>query len=643
MYELSLNKVKKYLDGNLILKNISFEVYAGEKVGIVGENGGGKTTILKLIAGIEPMHYWPGYPQTSSPGYDEGLIHLPKEASCAYLQQIPDYPAGVTVMDVLRKAFEEVLKIETEMRQLEEEMKGLIDEDLKRALKRYSSLMEAFDAKGGYDIEEKLSKIITGLQFDQDFLQKDFSILSGGEKTTVVLGKLLMDQPDILLLDEPTNHLDLEAIQWLEGYLKGYDGIVLVVSHDRYFLDHVVTKIVEVEGKKAVTYNGNYKAYAKQKEENLRIQYEQYCEQQKEIRTMEKQVKELRDWAMRADNNKFFKRAASIQNKLERMERIDKPLLNKRTMRFDINGDSRTGKQTVMAEGLSKNFEDKRIFADANLLISYGERVALIGPNGSGKTTFFKMLLGEEKADQGIAKIGDGVTAAYLPQQMIFEKEDLTVLECFREDLFIPEGKAREYLAKFMFYGDQVFNNVKHLSGGEKIRLKLARMLYEDINLIILDEPTNHLDIASIEKFEEVLKDFDGTVLFISHDRYFINQIAERVIAIEDLAFKNYLGNYEEYKRLKDQAKDQEKEENSKEPDVRARKGKKEHPDKRENLEAKKAKLEALVEGIEQEIAEIDEAMAGNAFDYQELSKLYAKKETLNENLERAMELWAVL
>ena len=640
MYELSLNCIKKYLDGKLILKNISFEVYAGEKVGIVGENGGGKTTILKLIAGIEPMNYWPGYPQTSSPGYDEGLIHLPKEASCAYLQQVPNYPKGVTVMDVLRMAFEEVDRIESEMRQLEEEMKGLADEELKRALKRYSSLMETFDTKGGYDTEEKLSRIITGLQFDQDFLQKDFSILSGGEKTTVALGKLLMDQPDILLLDEPTNHLDLEAIQWLEGYLKGYEGIVLVVSHDRYFLDNVVTKIVEVEGKKAITYKGNYSSYAEQRVENLRIRYEQYCEQQKKIDAMEKQVKELRDWAIRADNNKFFKRAASIQNKLDRMDRMEKPVLNKKNMRFAIKGDARTGKQTLLAEGLGKNFSEKRIFRDANLLISYGERVALIGPNGSGKTTLLKMLLGEEKPDQGVVKVGDGVSAAYLPQQIIFKNEELTVVDSFREDLFLPEGKAREYLAKFMFYGESVFNKVKYLSGGEKIRLKLARMLYEDINLIILDEPTNHLDIASIEKFEEVLKDFEGTVFFISHDRYFINQIAERVIAIEDRTFTNYLGNYEEYKRVKDQKK----QETLKEPKVRTRKVKKQPPvDKRKQEEAKKRKLEAEVEKIELEIAEIDEAMAGNAFDYQELSELYTKKETLNQTLEKTMEQWAVL
>ncbi|NBG88208.1 ribosomal protection-like ABC-F family protein [Isachenkonia alkalipeptolytica] len=646
MFELSLKGIKKYLEGHLILKNISFDVYAGEKVGIVGENGGGKSTILKLIAGIEPMHYWPGYPQTSSPGYDEGLIHLPNRASAAYLQQIPDYPEGVTVMDVLNQAFEEVRELETNMRQLEKSMKVLEGEKLQKALKQYSSLTEAYEAKGGYQSEEKLQKIITGLQFDDGFLQKDFSILSGGEKTTVVLGKLLIDQPDILLLDEPTNHLDLQAIQWLEGYLKNYDGIVLVVSHDRYFLDHVVTKIVEVEGKKSITYKGNYSAYAAQRAENLRIQYEQYCEEQKRIRAMEDQVKQLRDWAIRADNNKFFKRAASIQTKLEKMDRIQKPVMQRKNMRLDINGNGRSGKQTILAESLTKGYEEKEIFKNTDLLISYGEKVALIGPNGSGKTTFFKMLLGEEPPDQGSVKIGEGVRAAYLPQEVAFHNENLTVLDCFREDLFIDEGKAREYLARFMFQGNSVFETVKHLSGGEKIRLKLARMLYEDINLIILDEPTNHLDIASIERFEEVLKNFKGTVLFISHDRYFINEIAQRLVAIENRGFTSYIGNYEEYKAMKDQErrKEQEMIEIQEKPTGKAKKSKKlGHQKKRRNGEREKAKLEALVERLEREIAEIDEAMTTIGSDYEKLSELYGKKETLNQSIEKTMEQWATL
>jgi len=284
MFELSLNGVKKYMDATLVVKNISFQVYSGEKVGIVGVNGCGKSTILKLIAGMEPMNYYPGYPQTSSYGYDEGLINMPRGATSAYLEQIPEYHESLKVIDVLNLAFEEIHSVENKMRKLEKEMKFLEDTTLEKALKQYSELVQLYEVKGGYDIEEKLSKICMGLKFDDSFLNKDFSLLSGGEKTTVVLGKLLIDNPDILLLDEPTNHLDMDSIEWLEGYLKAFKGIVIIVSHDRYFLDNVVTKIVEIEDMESITYKGNYSAYVNQKEENMWIQYEHFREQQKKIK-----------------------------------------------------------------------------------------------------------------------------------------------------------------------------------------------------------------------------------------------------------------------------------------------------------------------------------------------------------------------
>ena len=637
MFELTLNSVKKYLEGNLIVKNISFEVYNGEKVGIVGENGSGKSTILKVIAGIEPMNYWVGYPKSSSPGYDEGFINLPRGATCAYLEQIPDYREGVKVIDVLNMAFEEIHSIEKEMRELEEKMKVLVDDPLEKALKQYSSLVQLYEVKGGYDTDEKLSKVITGLKFDDSFLNKDFSLLSGGEKTTVVLGKLLIDNPDILLLDEPTNHLDMDSIGWLESYLKSYKGIVIVVSHDRYFLDNVVTKIVEIEDMKAKTYKGNYSSYVRQKEENMRVQYEHYREQQKKINSMENQVKELRDWAMRADNNKFFRRAASIQIKLDKMDRIDKPVFEKGNMKLSFKDNSRSGNETVKALGLSKKFEDKVIFKDADLMINFGERTALIGPNGSGKSTFLKMLLGEEKPDDGVVELGASVSVAYLPQQITFRNEGLTVLESFREDIYILEGKAREYLSKFMFYGNSVFKKLKHLSGGEKIRLKLAMLLYEDVNLLILDEPTNHLDIDSIETFEEALEEFKGTILFISHDRYFINKIAQRVISIEDNGFKSYLGNYDYYKSVKEKLSFQ----NHKEPVVRDKKVKISNSvDKIKNKEIERSKIEAKIESIEKEIEEVDQSMADTGLDYKKLTELYYRKEELNKDLDEVMEDW---
>ncbi|MGD7023710.1 ribosomal protection-like ABC-F family protein [Rossellomorea vietnamensis] len=554
MLELSLNGVKKYMDATQVLENITFEVMTGEKVGIVGANGSGKSTVLKLIAGMIPMEYYPGYPQTTSYGYDEGFVNLPKDAAVAFLEQMPEFPEGMKVSDVLNLAFEEIKAIEKEMRSAEEKLAILEGEDLEKALVKYSDLLQLYETKGGYEVEEKMGRVCTGLKFHERFLNKDFELLSGGEKTTVMLGKLLMNSPDILLLDEPTNHLDMESIEWLESYLKNYKGIVLIVSHDRYFLDNVVSKIVEIEDMESRTYKGNYSSFTAQKEENIRIQYEHFREQQKKVNNMEKQVTNLRDWAMRADNNKFFRRAASIQKKLDKLESIDKPVFEKKNMRLNFKETERSGKETIKALGLTKSYGDKLIFKEADLMIHYGERVGLLGPNGSGKTSFLKMLLGEELPDHGTVELGANVKAAYLPQKIDFKNEESTVLECFREDVSILEGKAREYLAKFMFYKKSVFKKVKHLSGGERIRLKLAMLLFQDINLLILDEPTNHLDIDSIETLEAALEDFKGTIFFISHDRYFINKIGERVVAVEDYTFKSYAGNYDEYRRIKERA-----------------------------------------------------------------------------------------
>jgi ATP-binding cassette, subfamily F, member 3 len=631
MLEMKLQGIKKFMEATLVVNNITFEAYEGDKVGIVGANGSGKSTILKLIAGIEKMHYYPGYPQTSSPGYDEGLINLPRGATSAYLEQSPVYPEGLKVIDVLNLAFEEIVSIENQMRELEEQMKTLEDITLEKALNKYSDLVQLFEVKGGYEREEKVSKVCTGLNFTDSFLNKDFDLLSGGEKTTVVLGKLLIHNPDILLLDEPTNHLDMQAIEWLEGYLKNYKGIVIIVSHDRYFLDHVVNKIVEIEDMESISYKGNYSSFVSQKEENMRIQYEHFREQQKKINNMEKQVTSLRDWATRADNNKFFKRAASIQKKLDKMERIGKPVFERQNMRLDLKVAGRSGNETIKAIGLSKSYQDKLIFKDATLMIHYGERVGLVGPNGSGKTTFLKMLLGEEQPDQGAVELGANVMAAYLPQKITFKDEELTVLEAFREGISILEGKAREYLSKFMFYKKSPFKKVKHLSGGERIRLKLAMLLYQDINLLILDEPTNHLDIDSIETLEEALEDFKGTIFFISHDRYFINKIAERVIALEDYSFKSYQGNYDYYKSL--QPKD--------EPSVNREKGKK-HKINIKDVNQADLKTNALerIEKLEKEIQALDLSMEQDQMEYEELTKLYNRKLSLSKELDSAMEWW---
>ena len=646
MFELSLVNVKKYMEATLVLKNINFQVYSGEKVGIVGVNGGGKTTVLKLIAGILPMDYCVGYPGATSPGYDEGFINKPSGATCAYLEQIPQYENGIKVIDVLKMAFSEVYEIEEKMHKLEDEMKVLKGEELERSLKQYSRLVQSYEVKGGYNTEEKLAKICTGLKFTQNFLDKEFNLLSGGEKTTVILGKLLMDNPDILLLDEPTNHLDMDSIEWLERYLNNYDGIVIIVSHDRYFLDNVVSKIIEIEDMESKTYKGNYSSYVKQKEEKLLEQMHNYKEQQKEIKSMESTIKDLRDWAIRADNSKFFKRAASMEKRLERMksnEDAQKPKIENKTMKLNFKNSERSGEETIKAKGLCKSYIDKVIFNEADLLINFKERVALVGPNGSGKTTFLKMLLGEEAPDKGTVELGANVKVGYLPQVITFDNEEYTVIQAFRDDISILEGQAREYLSKFMFFGNSVFKKVKALSGGERIRLKLSMLLYEDINLLILDEPTNHLDIDSIETLEEALEEFKGTIFFISHDRYFINKIGERIIAIEDNKFKSYLGNYDYYKEIQDRVK-LEKEINDlqKEKVIKKEKKKKEIDEvkKREN-EIKK--LEIKIQKLEKELEGIELTMSNLELNYEELNELFSKKEELSEELEKVMEEWIEL
>ena len=641
MKDLFVNGVKKYMDATLVLKNITFLVNEGEKAGIVGENGSGKSTILKLIAGVLPFHYCVGYPGATSPGYDEGWVVLPKDSTCAYLEQIPEYAEGMTVLDVLKLAFSELYELEHEMRLLEEEMKNLEGAELDRVLSRYSGLTQAYEVKGGYETVEKLGRVCKGLKFEESFLRKEFNILSGGEKTTVILGKLLIDNPDILLLDEPTNHLDMDSVEWLEGYLRSYKGMVIIVSHDRYFLDHVVTKIIEIENKECMTYRGNYSDYIHTKEENLRVQYDNYRDQQKKIGGMEKSVKELRDWAMRADNNKFFKRAASIQIKLDKMERIDKPVFEKRNMRLSFHSTERSGNITIRAAKLTKHYEEKMIFKEADLIVNYGERVALIGPNGCGKTSFLKLLLGEETPNAGVVELGANVRTAYLPQRVTFTDEELTVLDCFREDKYILEGKAREYLAKFMFYGSNVFKKVRHLSGGERIRLKLAKLLYEDINLLILDEPTNHLDTTSIETIEEALAGFKGTIFFISHDRYFINKLGERVIAVENFGFKSYSGNYDSYKQEKEELFREKVEPTAKMPTV-----KKEQPkglmntSRNSRKEDEAAEIEMKMEYLEHEINNLDKLMAASGLDYEELNRHYIRKEEVMKELDSLMEVW---
>lgn len=629
MIEIALNKIQKYYGASKVLEDITFEIMTGDRVGIVGENGCGKTTLFKIISGIE--------------AYESGSLSLRKGASVGYLEQVPDYPSDYKGMDVLKEAFKEVDKIECSMKELEVRLNNVSQEESERLLNQYSELQLMFEGLGGYEKEEKLGRVCTGLNISEEFLNQDFASLSGGEKTTINLGKILLQNPDILLLDEPTNHLDFEAMEWLEDYLKEYKGTVLVVSHDRYFLDRFATRIIEIENKTSTCFRGNYSVYVNEKDRQLQLQLGDYENQQKKIKSIEKSIAQLKDWGRRGDNGKFFRRALSMQRMLDRMEKVDRPVLDKRSISLSVDSGDRSGNQVIKIDNLRKSYGKKVIIDGADLIIRYGEVVSLIGANGCGKSTLIKLLLGFEEKDGGSAVLGSSVELAYLPQNITFEDEKATVLEAFRGEIAITEGKAREYLAGYMFFGEDVFKKVSRLSGGERSRLKLAIMMYNPANLIILDEPTNHLDISSREELEEMLRNFKGTVLFVSHDRMFINNVATRVLELKAGRIVSYGGNYEYYKAERLKQKQNKEDKNS-----RIKSNKTTNPDTvKDNIAVrtslgcnpwKKERLEEKIKELEYEIKCIDQKLESVSGDYEKVSILYQEKIKLENMLESAME-----
>jgi len=621
MIQLALNEVEKFFGGNKIFSNITFEVQIGERVGLIGRNGCGKTTVFKIIAGMEHQ--------------DKGSISIKKNSTIGYLHQIPDYPEHFKVIDVLKIAFQIQYGISSELKILEIHMSSLKENELEYALKKYGELNELYEAKGGYEIEEKMSKVCTGLKFNENYLNREFISLSGGEKTIVLLGKILLENPDILLLDEPSNHLDVTSIEWLETYLKSYKGTVIVISHDRYFLDRVVTKIIEIEDGETSLYDGNYTYYVKEKQRRVFEQFEAYKDQQKKIKAMEKAIKQLRIWAAQGDNEKFFKRAESMQKRLDKVEKVDKPLINQPKIQLDFAETGRSGTDVISIKGLCKCFNAKEILKNLDLEIRYGECTALIGDNGSGKSTIIKTLLGEVYEYNGEVKLGSNTKIGYLPQNITFNNEELTVLETFREDIYILEGPARGLLAKFLFYGESVFKKVKNLSGGEKSRLKLCILIQNDINLLILDEPTNHLDIDSRENLEEALMEFSGTILFISHDRFFINKLASRICEIADKKIVNYNGNYEYYKGKKNEFM-----RNKIEP-LNKEKNQEITQKQVYNNKLKQSKrLEVAIQELETNLKDIDIEMTNKGSQYEILLDLSNKKQKIQEELDLIIEKW---
>ncbi|WP_206536224.1 ribosomal protection-like ABC-F family protein [Amphibacillus jilinensis] len=609
----SVNKIAKMHGGNAIFEKISFEIKEKQRVGLVGRNGSGKTTLIRLLAGEDLP--------------DSGQIHWKKGIAIGYLTQIPGGHESTTVKDVLKSAFSTLLQMEKTMKKFEAEM-GVEMNEVKRSklIEQYGDLQDQYANRGGYEIDANIEKIAQGLNI-QPLLNQVFSKLSGGEKTKVGLGFMLLKQPDLLLLDEPTNHLDLMAVEWLGNFLREYRGTVLVISHDRYFLDEVVNQVIDLEDGEVTTYHTNFTGFVKEKEEKLLREFQAYEEQQKKIKKMKEAIKRLRDWANRASppNADLHRRARNMERALERIEKLKRPVLNRKKINLEMEASNRSGNDVVMFKDISKRFNDKLLFENVNMHMTYQDRAAIIGENGTGKSTLLKLILHKLYPDTGEVRIGSNVKIGYLSQHIFSTIEKETVIELFRDVVKVSEGEARHILARFMFYGYGVFKKVSQLSGGERMRLRLAQLMYQDINFLILDEPTNHLDIESREVLEETLENFQGSILAVSHDRYFLNKLFDKIYWIESKKVHCFEGNYrwarEKMTKLRESSvplRVEKKKENPKQQ--------KQQCNRNENLERELALLEQEVEALDKKLVAIDDVLL--------LQQLYKEKEDLEKKWE---------
>jgi len=633
MIECGVKKLKKYFGADLIFENISLDIKKGEKIGVVGKNGVGKTTLMKILVNEEYA--------------DDGEIYIRSGSRVGYLEQIPDYHDSIIGMDILYLAFTDLYKIKDKMKELEDKLKDTLDDNHDRILKAYGKMEEKYELRGGYRIDEKLSKVIGGLGIEK-LVKRRFNTLSGGEKTKIILGKVLLEEPDILLLDEPTNHLDMSSVEWLQSYLMDYKGAVMLISHDRYFLDSISEKIIEITPNEAQIYYGNYSYYVVEKERRFLEIYKHYKNQQRKINAMEEQIKRYRIWGKSRDSDKMYKRAKELEKRLEKMDKMEKPKLNSRKIRLNANGISRSGFKVVTLKDITKSY-DKTLFEKINLEVYYSDSIGLIGDNGTGKTTLLKIIEGNESCDQGEIKIGSRVKIGYLKQEEEFQNTSMDLVEYYHRELDITLSEARKQLAKVLFTGDDVFKTLEVLSGGEKTRLKLGILLYRKVNLLILDEPTNHLDIDSREILEETLTEFEGTILFVSHDRYFINKLADRIVEIEDKKIKTYNGDYDYYKikkaeilEIEAERKRKEKEDTDNKKKERELKEEKSQLSKNQRriLAQEKEKIESKIDNIEKLVEEIALSMNKNKRDGQKLKELYLEKEEYEKKIEKLMERW---
>lgn len=629
---LSCQNISKAYGADEILNQINFHIEAKEKLAIVGINGAGKSTLLKIIMGEEEA--------------DEGQVIIGKDITVGYLAQHQDSYYDKTIYEELLSVKQDVINLQNQIRELENNMKNLSGKELEEALDRYTKMNHTFEQQDGYVFESMITGILKGLGFSEDDFHRPVSELSGGQKTRVSLGRLLLSRPDIILLDEPTNHLDLNNIRWLEGYLGNYDGAVIIVSHDRYFLDKIVTKVVEIENTKATIYHGNYSYYAQKREEVRLSKYRAYMNQQAEIKHQEEVITKLKQF----NREKSIKRAESREKMLNRIERIEKPQEINDEMRLTLTPAVESGNDVLFIDGLSKSFGNHVIFENVHMDIKRGERVALIGNNGTGKTTILKIINQLLPKDSGTITLGAQVHIGYYDQEHQVLHADKTIFDELQDAYpAMTNTKVRNLLAAFLFTGDDVFKQIKDLSGGERGRVSLAKLMLSNANFLILDEPTNHLDIVSKEILENALKHYTGTLLYVSHDRYFINQTATRILDLTKTGIKSYIGNYDYYveQQLVSTAQAEEKStavKNETEAKKDWKLAKEEQAKERKKQNDLK-KCENRIEELETLITSLDEQMsdAAIATNVEKLTALSKEQERAREELDLLYEQWELL
>jgi len=614
MIEANINNISKSFGADLIFENISFEIKTNERIGLIGPNGSGKTTIFKILYGLENVR--------------SGSISLRKGTKLGYLDQIPDYEDSITVLDILEFPFIETNRIKKTMDDLSITFGELENVELDRALREYSRLTEVYEQLDGYNIETKINKVCAGLKIPNSMRKAEFNKLSGGEKTRVSLGRILLEEPSILMLDEPSNHLDLESIEWLEGYLNTYQGSVLIVSHDRYFLDNVCKKLVELSKYKAHIFHGNYSYYVIEKERRFLLELKVYLTQQKKIKRMEEQIKRYRIWGVMRDSDKMFRRAKELEKRLAKIEKLDKPKYGNDKLKLKNTDTSRSGKRVLEAFNINKSFGKLELLRNAHLDIIAKDRLAILGNNGTGKTTLIRMLLEDSILTEPQFKWGTKLSFGYLAQEINFEENNISVLDYFMKEHNVSQGLARKELAKGLFIKDDVLKKIKVLSGGEKSKLKLCSLTFNQTNFLVLDEPTNHLDIDSREVLEDMLKAFQGTILFISHDRYFIKKIASRIGEIEKKQITYYEGDYDYFRHIK----------LNKTEDYKPKKAKQEKQEKTIKKVIDKDYYFEL-EQIEKKLTEINQLMKEYGFDADKLQELQNRKELWEQQYNRIFSL----